>query len=84
MEKDLFTPIDRNGRQYKIDMLVNTVREWAEKTGWTTDSDKDVNYFCQREKNARKYDKRKEYGSLSHSITDPKFMFIDYINLLRP
>ena len=84
MEKELFTPIDRNGRQYKIDMLVNTVREWAEKTGWAIDSNKDVNYFCQREKNARKYDKREEYGSLSHSITDPKFMFIDYINLLRP
>lgn len=81
MEKDLFTPIDRNGRQYKIDMLVNTVREWAEKTGWSLDSDKDVNYFCQREKNARKNNKHNSY---SDYVIDPQSMFIDYMNLLRP
>lgn len=81
MEKDLFTPVNRNGRQYKIDMLVNTVREWAEKTGWSLDSDKDVNYFCQREKNARKNNKRNSY---SDYVIDPQSMFIDYMNLLRP
>lgn len=79
MEKDLFTPVNRNGRQYKIDMLVNTVREWADKTGWSIDSDKDVNYFCRREKNARKYDKRTTYGDC---VIDPQSMFIDYINIL--
>ena len=79
MEKEIFTPIDRNGRQYKIDMLVNTVREWAEKTGWAIDSDKDVNYFCRREKNARKYDKCTTHGDC---VIDPKSMFIDYINIL--
>lgn len=81
MEKDVFTPLNRNGRQYKIDMLVNTVREWAEKTGWSIDSDKDVNYFCQREKNARKNDKHTTYGDC---VIDPQSIFIDYINLLRP
>lgn len=80
MEKDLFTPVNRNGRQYKIDMLTNTVREWAERTGWSMDSDKDVNYFCQREKNAKKYDKRK----YEDYVINPQSMFIDYINLLRP
>ena len=79
MEKELFTPIDRNGRQYKIDMLVNTVREWANKTGWSIDSDKDVNYFCRREKNARKNERRTTYGDC---VIDPQSMFIDYINLL--
>lgn len=81
MEKDLFTPINRNGRQYKIDTLTKTVREWAERTGWSMDSDKDVNYFCQREKNARKYDRRARYEDY---VIDPQSMFIDYINLLRP
>ena len=81
MEKDLFTPVNRNGRQYKIDMLVKTVREWAEKTGWSLDIDKDVNYLCQREKNARKNNKRNSY---SDYVIDPQSMFIDYMNLLRP
>lgn len=79
MEKELFTPIDRNGRQYKIDMLVNTVRDWADKTGWTIDSDKDVNYFCQREKNARKNERRNKYEDY---VINPQSMFIDYINIL--
>ena len=83
MEKELFSPPNRNGRQYKIDMLVNTVREWAEKTGWSIDSDKDVNYFCQREKNARKNNTRVEYAK-THPTIDPQSIFIDYINLLRP
>ena len=45
---------------------------------------KDVNvfYIRRREKNARKYDKRKEYGELSRCVTDTKLMFIDYINIL--
>ena len=81
MEKELFSPPNCNGRQYKIDMLVNTVREWAEKTGWSLNSDKDVNYFCQREKNARKNNKRNSYTDY---VIDPQSMFIDYINLLRP
>lgn len=82
MEKDLFTPINRNGRQYKIDMFNNTIREWAERNGVFVDSEKDVNYFCQREKNSSKYDKRAKYGKLTHYTIDPKSMFIDYINLL--
>lgn len=79
MEKDLFTPVDRNGRRYKVDTMINTVREWAERNGWSMDSDKDVNYFCQREKNARKNDRRIRYGDY---VIDPQSMFIDYINLL--
>lgn len=79
MEKDLFTPVNRNGRQYKVDMMNNTIREWAEQKGWFVDSDKDVNYFCQREKNARKNNRYIKYGDY---VIDPKSMFIDYINLL--
>lgn len=79
MEKDLFTPVDRNGRRYKVDTMIDTVREWAERNGWSMDSDKDVNYFCQREKNARKNDRRIRYGDY---VINPQSMFIDYINLL--
>lgn len=79
MEKDLFTPVNRNGRRYKVDMMNNTIREWAEQKGWFVDSDKDVNYFCQREKNARKNDRCVKYGDY---VINPKSMFIDYINLL--
>ena len=45
MDKDLFTFPNRNGRQYKVDMMNNTIREWAEKNGWSLESEKDVNYF---------------------------------------
>jgi len=79
MDKDLFTFPNRNGRQYKVDMMNNTIREWVEKNGLSMDSDKDVNYFCQREKNARKNDRRVKYD---HYVIDPQSMFIDYINLL--
>ena len=78
MEKDLFTFPNRNGRQYKVDTMLNTVREWAERNGWSMDSDKDVNYFCQREKNARKNDR----SIYEHYVIDPQSMFVDYINLL--
>lgn len=79
MEKDLFTFPNRNGRQYKVDTMIDTVREWASRNGWSMDSDKDVNYFCQREKNARKNNRRVNY---EHYVIDPQSMFIDYINLL--
>ena len=79
MDKDLFTFPNRNGRQYKIDMMNNTIREWAEKNGWSLESEKDVNYFCQREKNARKNNRRVKYD---HYVIDPQSIFIDYINLL--
>lgn len=82
MEKDLFTPVNRNGRQYNVDALNNAISEWARNNGVFIEGEKDVNYFCQREKNARKYDKRKEYGELSRCVTDTKLMFIDYINIL--
>ena len=78
MEKDLFTFPNRNGRQYKVDTMLNTVREWAERNGWSMDSDKDVNYFCQREKNAR----RNNRSIYEDRVIDPQSMFIDYINLL--
>lgn len=84
MEKEVFTPINRNGRQYNVDMLNNTIREWARNNGVFIEGEKDVNYFCQREKNASKYDKREEYGTLSHCVIDPQSIFIDYINLLHP
>ena len=78
MDKDLFTFPNRNGRQYKIDTMLNTVREWAERNGWSMDSDKDVNYFCQREKNARKNNR----SIYEDRVIDPQSMFNDYINLL--
>lgn len=78
MEKDLFTPVDRNGRRYKVDTMIETIHEWAERNGWSMDSDKDVNYFCQREKNARKNNRRK----YEDYVINPQSMFIDYINLL--
>lgn len=84
MEKDLFTPVNCNGRQYKVDMLNNAIREWARNNGVFVEGEKDVNYFCQREKNASKYDTRMEYGKLTHHVIDPQSIFIDYINLLRP
>lgn len=83
MEKyDIFTLPNCNGRRYKVDMLNNTIREWAKNNGVFIEGEKDVNYFCQREKNARKYDTRMEYVESMHHAIDHKNMFIDYINLL--
>lgn len=85
MEKDdIFTPPNCNGRRYKVDMMNNTIREWAEKNGWSLEGEKDVNYFCQREKNASKYDRREKYGNLTHDVIDMQNIFIDYIGMLRP
>ena len=78
---DIFTLPNCNGRRYKVDMLNNTIREWAKNNGVFIDGEKDVNYFCQREKNASKYDKRTKYDELTHCIIEPKSMFIDYTNL---
>lgn len=60
-----------------VDILSGMVDSWLKHR-------KDVNvfYIRRREKNARKYDKRKEYGELSRCVTDTKLMFIDYTNIL--
>lgn len=80
--KDLFTPVNRNGRRYNVDVLNNAISEWARNNGVFIEGEKDVNYFCQREKNASKYDKHEEYGKLTHCVIDPQCVFIDYTNLL--
>ena len=82
MEKDLFTSVNRNGRQYNVDVLNNAISEWARNNGVFIEGEKDVNYFCQREKNASKYDKHEEYGKLTRCVIDPQCVFIDYTNLL--
>ena len=82
MEKDdLFTFPNRNGRQYKIDRMLDTVREWADKNGWSMEGDKDVNKFYREFKIGTRTIKR---NGLEQYMVDPKNIFIDYIGLLRP
>ena len=57
MLKEIIAASYRNRRQYNVDVLNNAIREWARNNGVFIEDEKDVNYFCQREKNASKYDK---------------------------
>lgn len=75
MKKDLFTPVNRNGRQYNVDVLNNAIREWARNNGVFIEGEKDVNYFCRRKKNASKYDKHEEYCKLTHCVIDPQRVY---------
>ena len=82
MEKDsLFTFPNRNGRQYKLDRMLSTVREWAEKNGWSMEGDKNVNAFYHEFKTGKRTIKR---NGLEQYMVDPQSIFIDYIGLLRP
>ena len=59
--KEIIAASYRDRRQYNVDVLNNAIREWARNNGVFIEDEKDVNYFCQREKNASKYDKHEEY-----------------------
>ena len=61
MLKEIIAASNRNRRQYNVDVLNNAIREWARNNGVFIEDEKDVNYFCQREKNASTYDKHEEY-----------------------
>lgn len=79
MEKDgVFTFLNRNGRVYDINTMVNTIKDWAKNNGvWVDTSVKDINAFY-RNKKARDNNSSKFFG------VDPQSIFIDYIDVMRP
>ena len=79
MEKDMWTFPNRNGRSYKVDKMIESIKEWAMSNGaWYDPTFKDVNAFYRNKKEA------KNTARLEHFVIDPQSMFIDYIGMLRP
>ena len=80
MEKDImWTFPNRNGRTYKVDKMIESIKEWATSNGaWIDPTIKDVNAFYRNKKKA------KNTSRLEQFIIDPQSMFIDYVGLLRP
>lgn len=76
----MWTFPNRNGRSYKVDKMIDSIKEWAQSNGaWVDITIKDVNAFYRNRKDAAKNRNR-----LEQFIIDPQSMFIDYVGLLRP
>jgi hypothetical protein len=66
-ERFVFTTMNDNGHQASDHVLYNTYYDWLKNNTVLKDIEKDVNYFCQREKNA--------------SIFNSQITFFDDMNL---
>lgn len=79
MEKDMWTFPNRNGRSYKVDKMIESIKEWAKSNGaWIDMTIKDVNAFYRNKKEAKNTERLEQF------IIDPQSMFIDYISMMRP